>query len=269
MLRARYLSSEPLFRTRDLKVRGVGIREAMPAGLVDRPEGTGDFLFMLFHDPVLLGLPKGSRMFPAGTIMFWSCGAGHCYGNPGQPWTHSWIHCGGPGVSAGLRRARLRPNSPFTLVDPSRVERQLLALYEELSGRLRRDDVIVTNIFSILLRETARSRDPLPAPPTTSALARAREILDTRYDKPLSLAALAREVGLSQSHLCEEFRRTFGFPPMSYLTERRMRVAALLLADTSKSVGEIGRQVGYPDPFHFSRSFKSVHGVPPSHLRKS
>jgi AraC family transcriptional regulator of arabinose operon len=268
MFRARHLSPKPLFHMRDLSIRGIGIREAMPACVVERPAGTGDFLFMLFHDAVILGLKGETRGVPPGTMMFWACGASHLYGSPKHGWTHSWIHCTGPAVRRELRRARLRLNEPLHLPDPARIERLLLGIYEELMGRVKRDAIIVANTFTNLIREAARSRDPLRAPPIAAEMARAREILDTRYHEPMTLTMLAREVGLSQSHFCEGFCRAFGFPPMTYLRQRRMRVAALLLADTTEPVGEIGRRVGYPDPFYFSRCFKTVHGAPPSRFRK-
>jgi hypothetical protein len=34
-----------------LRIRGLGVREAMPPGFINRPSGTGDWLFMYFHTP--------------------------------------------------------------------------------------------------------------------------------------------------------------------------------------------------------------------------
>ena len=41
-----------------------------------------------------------------------------------------------------------------------------------------------------------------------------------------------------------------------------------LLADSSLTVREIAVRVGYPDPFHFSRSFKNAVGVSPAQFRE-
>ncbi len=46
-----------------------------------------------------------------------------------------------------------------------------------------------------------------------------------------------------------------------------MRVAAMLIGGTRDRIKEIGRRVGYQDPYYFSKHFKAVHGVPPSRLR--
>ena len=55
---------------------------------------------------------------------------------------------------------------------------------------------------------------------------------------------------------------------MRYLTDLRMRQAKKFLADSSLTVREIAVRVGYPDPFHFSRSFKNAVGISPAQFRE-
>ena len=47
-----------------------------------------------------------------------------------------------------------------------------------------------------------------------------------------------------------------------------MEQARKLLRDSRLSVGEIAARVGYPDPFHFSKTFKNSEGVSPSRFRE-
>lgn len=267
MFKVRYLFHRPLFRTQRLSIRGIGIREMMLPYYIQRPAGTADYLFMVFHDYVQLGSAPGDRLFPSGTMILWQRNSPQFYGNSTQRWTHSWIHCNGAEVSKALRAARIRLNYPVQLPDPSRIEKHLFNLHEELSSMLKPDPVIISNTLVNLIREAGRNRHRPQRPPITDGLARAREILDSRYDEPLDLAILAAVAGLSASHFCVEFRRCFGSPPIAYLIERRMRVAAMLLSGTTDRVSEIGKRVGYHDPYYFSKHFKAVHGVPPSRLR--
>ena len=46
-------------------------------------------------------------------------------------------------------------------------------------------------------------------------------------------------------------------------------LAAMLLRGTALSVGEVGRSVGYDDPYYFSKLFKANFGMPPSRLTKA
>ena len=270
MLRIRYLHEKPLFRTRELSIRGIGIRETMPPSLIVRRTGTGDALFMMFHAPVHLGLGPGKDgpVHREGTAIFWTPGMGHYYGNPSLRWNHSWIHCDGPRVLSILRSVRLTPGRPFLLWDPSRAERTLFDIHEELSGPRRPDGAILGNLLENLTREAARS-GRLPPRIVPAGLLRARDRIDEGYDREIVLADLAREAGLSTPHFCTAFRRHFGCPPIHYLLRRRMQAAAALVRGTELPLGEIGRSVGCPDPYYFSKLFKQSFGVSPSRLRQA
>lgn len=268
MFTTKRLLPRPLFQMAGLSIRGFGIREKMLPSLIERPEGTGDYLFMMFHDPVQIGSGEAWWAFPPGTLMWWDRGAAHFYGNPSERWSHSWIHCDGKDVKKALKAARIGLNRPWQAADPARIERQLFQVHDELSGAFEPDAVIVRHAVINLIREARREAGQRQRPQATEELARAKELLDNHYDEALSLSFLAQTAGLSTSHFCVEFRKCFGMPPVAYLAEKRMRVAATLLTGTNERVGEIGQKVGYPDPYYFSKRFKAFHGVPPSALRR-
>jgi AraC-like DNA-binding protein len=83
-----------------------------------------------------------------------------------------------------------------------------------------------------------------------------------------TLEALAREVGLSRSALAERFTEFVGQPPIQYLTNWRMQLAASYLMTGTDNVAEVAERVGYESEAAFSRAFKKVVGVPPGQWRK-
>jgi AraC-like DNA-binding protein len=83
-----------------------------------------------------------------------------------------------------------------------------------------------------------------------------------------SLESLARRVAMSRSAFAEHFTRFVGTPPMQYLTNWRMQVAAGQLLSTTDSVTAVANAVGYDSEAAFSRAFKKVVGAPPSEWRK-
>ena len=83
-----------------------------------------------------------------------------------------------------------------------------------------------------------------------------------------TLESLAREVGLSRSALAERFTEFVGQPPMQYLANWRMQLAANHLLTGTDNVAEIAERVGYESEAAFSRAFKKTVGVPPSQWRK-
>jgi AraC-like DNA-binding protein len=79
---------------------------------------------------------------------------------------------------------------------------------------------------------------------------------------------LGRQVGLSRSALHERFAEMIGQPPMQYLTNWRMQVAAALLRDTNATVASVAQDVGYDSEAAFARAFKRLVGKPPAAWRR-
>ena len=82
-----------------------------------------------------------------------------------------------------------------------------------------------------------------------------------------TIESLARNVGLSRSALAERFTQFVGQPPMQYLTNWRMQLAANHLLSGTESVAAIANRVGYESEAAFSRAFKKMVGAPPSQWR--
>lgn len=86
-------------------------------------------------------------------------------------------------------------------------------------------------------------------------------------DRPWTLATLAGEAGVSRTTLAKRFAERMGEPPLTYLTDWRMTLAADLLTGSTATVAAIARRVGYADAFGFSAAFKRFRGVSPSRYR--
>ncbi|GAA0261414.1 AraC family transcriptional regulator [Saccharothrix mutabilis subsp. mutabilis] len=82
-----------------------------------------------------------------------------------------------------------------------------------------------------------------------------------------TVSELAAKANVSRALLAKRFTAAVGVPPLTYLTQWRMAVAADLLAEPDATVGSVARAVGYTDGFAFSTAFKRVRGVRPSDHR--
>ena len=86
------------------------------------------------------------------------------------------------------------------------------------------------------------------------------------HDKPAhawTLDSLAAETGASRSSLARRFQDLVGEPPMKFLKNWRMALAADLLCQPDETVGTVADKVGYATPFAFSAAFKRVRGLSP------
>lgn len=102
-------------------------------------------------------------------------------------------------------------------------------------------------------------RDPL--------VGQALALLHARPAHPWTLAELAGEVAGSRSKLVERFTSLVGYPPMQYLTQWRMQLAANLLTQSGAKVAAVAAEVGYESEAAFSRAFKKATGVAPGGWR--
>lgn len=76
---------------------------------------------------------------------------------------------------------------------------------------------------------------------------------------------LAKMANLSEKYFTRLFRRQTGVTPKRYQLNSRMSRARLLLED-GMSVKEAAIQMGYPDPYVFSKQFKVLFSVSPSEV---
>ncbi len=95
---------------------------------------------------------------------------------------------------------------------------------------------------------------------------RCRSLIDAHAAEWSRLDDVAVAAGLEGSSVCRLFRRFLGVSPHQYLRRRKMALAAAYLLEKGGRVQDAAASVGMEDPFHFSRSFRAVHGVPPSAL---
>jgi AraC-like DNA-binding protein len=97
---------------------------------------------------------------------------------------------------------------------------------------------------------------------------RALALLHDRPADAWSIEELAHQVGLSKSLLMERFVHYVGVPPIQYLTQWRMQLAAERLRSTTDSLAQIADRIGYGSESAFSRAFKRIVGVAPANFRQ-
>ena len=97
---------------------------------------------------------------------------------------------------------------------------------------------------------------------------RALALIHAEPGRDWTIEALASDVALSRSALYDRFVQFVGQPPMQYLTQWRMTVAARLLRETHAPVNAIALEVGYDSEAAFSRAFKRLTGSPPASWRR-
>jgi AraC-like DNA-binding protein len=102
-------------------------------------------------------------------------------------------------------------------------------------------------------------RDPL--------VGRALTLLHARPAHAWTVEELASQAAASRSALADRFTQMVGCPPVQYLTQWRMQIAAKRLADPNVKIAAVAHDVGYESEAAFSRAFKKFVGQSPSQWR--
>jgi len=100
-------------------------------------------------------------------------------------------------------------------------------------------------------------------------IGRALQKLHQRPAHAWNLEELAKEVGMSRSMLAERFSHFVGIPPIQYLAQWRIQLAAVLLRTNNSGLAEIAERVGYGSEAALSRAFKRWVGVAPALYRRA
>lgn len=138
-------------------------------------------------------------------------------------------------------------------------------------------EAVLERMSELLFVEALRRYvDTLPAEHTgwlsgmrDPTVGRALSLLHQRPADAWTIEQLGSEAGMSRSSLHERFVHFIGQPPMQYLTQWRMQLAASRLRESDAKVVEVALDVGYESEAAFSRAFKRVVGVAPATWRRA
>lgn len=120
------------------------------------------------------------------------------------------------------------------------------------------------SVLGILRRIVPASRRGEQA---EDAVEEARAIVTRRFNRQLSLGALARAVGLSPFTLCRAFRARTGQTLTRYRDDIRLRLALDRLRDPAVDLTDLALDLGYASHSHFTARFRRHFGLVPSAVR--
>ncbi len=94
-------------------------------------------------------------------------------------------------------------------------------------------------------------------------------IMKEHLHENLTLDELAKKAHVSASYLSALFKQKTHYSPMQLYTSLKIQKASQLLKVTQTPIKQIAEEMGYPDQYSFSRSFKQVMGTSPKQFRES
>ncbi len=191
----------------------------------------------------------------------------------GRPATTHWNYFRAfarryPGVELKTKHLITQSDHIYCVGSVNSIADLMVHIVEEWFGsRVAR---AVENQFSPEIRQSFRDAAYQNEPQSShddEVVLEAQLWLQENLAESISIAALARHLGLSSRTLNRRFRAATGLSPVAYLQRLRIAGARDLLRHSNLSVGEIAWQVGLNDTSYFSRLFREQVGMPPLQYR--
>ena len=115
----------------------------------------------------------------------------------------------------------------------------------------------------ILLADDTAMDAATAASPAWQTYLRCRQYLERNFLQIKTVNDAAGQCFVDQAYLARLFKRFADESPLQLLNRLKMSRAAELLGNRNMLVKQVAEEVGFSDPYHFSRVFKRVYGMPP------
>lgn len=132
-------------------------------------------------------------------------------------------------------------------------------------------DHLVLALYTHLTRAYGGMRD---LPVKTGGLAgwqvrRAKELIEANIDKPVSMADVSDECGLSAAHFSRAFKVSTGMTPYEWLQTCRVDAAMEMMRTSDMPLAGVAVACGFTDQSHFTRIFSRLAGQTPAAWRRN
>ena len=190
--------------------------------------------------------------------------------DPEDPWIYEWVGIGGSRATSIIESVEISGSSPVIHDEGLHLKPYFDGLATEYLRHGKMNLYCLGQALCFLgyliqgLRGETEEEDPKQA-----HLQMAKEYINNNYQFPITVADVAKNVGITANYLSSLFHDYEGMSTKSYLIKVRMEKAATILRSGAYKIKEAGMMSGYKDQLHFSSEFRKYHGVCPSEfLRK-
>lgn len=235
---------------------------------IDRPNGSGDSLLVIFKTDALLTLNGREITVPPDSAVLYGVGEQQFYKTICRTYVNHFLHFDGLGTDG------FYPEIPFhTLLKLNNIEQveELLRMIsrEQISLSPRREQCIDMLIKMLMFKLMDGISDTLPQPKNQHAagLNSLRADIYSNAGQFSSIEQLAARLNISPQHFQQLYKKQFGISCYEDLLTAKMKMAQYYLSTTTFSIKEIAALCGYENDVCFMRRFKNRTGFTPSEYR--
>lgn len=260
-----FLDLQPRTKTGLTVVCG-GCEHCAPGYVVDRRDFPYHGLEFVARGEGRLALAGRSYPLRPGMVFAYGPGVPHRIENAASaPMTKYFVDFVGTRAKRLLARTPLRGWQAVQVSDPGQVADLFEQLTRNGDAGSRFSGEICASLLEVLLLKIAEKAavGVQDDPRALIAYQRCRRHLQEHFATLRTLEEAAAASHVNAAYLCRLFARFDHVTPYHYLLRLKMNHAAGLLLESGALVKEVAGQLGFADPFHFSRVFKATFGLSP------
>ena len=235
---------------------------------IDRPNGSGDCLLIIFKTDALLTLDGRDITVSPDTAFIYSKGSPQNYRAICGSYVNHFLHFDMEDTDADSRIIFDKLLVPHRVGDAEELLRMLTR--ERLSTSANKADY-TSMLIKMLLMKVSEQSDITHGAQVDPHAERLDSLRADIYANPgqfTSVAQLAERVRLSPSHFQQLYRSRFGISCYEDLLSARIRTAQYYLSSTALTVREIANLCGYENEVCFMHRFKERTGTAPGAYRR-
>lgn len=185
-----------------------------------------------------------------------------------DPWEYYWVGFVGNDADRLLTQSGLgKKNLVFSYTEDDMFEQHIANIFYESKRYSARNIAMIGYLYLLfsLLINNPRTINVYHQQYMDNAM----NYIDINYAKDITVEQIAKNIGVSRSHLYRVFQENLGISVKEYIDAVRLSKARDLLTSAPLSITEISTKVGFSSSSHFSKKFKDVFGETPSSYRKA
>ena len=195
----------------------------------------------------------------------------HSYGsNDNDPWSIYWIHFGGEQLPYFNSMHTVKTHfKPFHIKNSNDILSSFSEIYKTLEMGYSIDNLMFANMclpyfISLFIYN---SRHYYVSQDKAHCIDSAIKYMQEHINETFSLNELSKVHNYSSSRFSSLFKQKTGYAPIDYFIQMKMQKATQQLDFTDHSIKEISHDIGFDDPYYFSRRFSKVIGMSPTKYR--
>lgn len=201
-----------------------------------------------------------------GTAFAYQPGVPHAIRNdPARPMLKYYVDFVGAAADNLLARSPLGRWEVVQVSAPHEVVEIFEGLQRNGAGGSPFSADICAALIPLLILKITEKAIPYDAAGMRSlpAYQRAKRYIGQHYLRLKTVEQVAAACHVAPAHLCRLFQRFDHVTPYQNLMRLKMNKAAELLLDSGMLIKEVALALDFADPYHFSRAFKKIYGLPP------